>query len=143
VLAVVIAVRVLVRRVKLAIRMLYCFFVQYFTYAMFVRIAQLFVNGSPLPRHRSITAQPIRVGKLSFYEQYDINFRRSIFFARLCQATTGHDVVSPLCDAVVCWIGDGYMTVSGFERHEVTHDCWAQSWYIQFITDADSQADEG
>jgi hypothetical protein len=104
---------------------------------MFVRLAQLFEDGKPLPRHRSITAQPVHIGKLSFYEQHDNDFRRSMVFAALSKAGCGGDVVPRLYDAVVRWICDGCMTVSGFERDEVTNECRAQSWYIQVVVEAE------
>jgi hypothetical protein len=107
---------------------------------MFVRIAQLFEDGRPLPRHRSITAQPVRIGKLSFFEQHDVDFRRSMVYATLCEPATGRHVVPRLYDAVVRWISDGCMTVSGFERDEATKECKAQSWYIQVINDAESDS---
>jgi hypothetical protein len=43
--------------------------------------------------------------------------------------------VPRLHDAVVRWIGDGCMTVSGFERDGLTNECVAKSWYIQVLTD--------
>lgn len=97
---------------------------------MLVRVAQLFENGKPFPRHRAVTAQPNHVGKLSLAEQYDAEFRRTIMFARLCDRFTGNDVLPRLYDAVVRWIGEDSMTVSGFEMDLSSRACTAQSWYI-------------
>jgi hypothetical protein len=102
---------------------------------MFVRVAQLFKEGRPLPRHRSITAQPVHIGHLALTDQYDGRFRRSMTYAVLRQDSTGADVLPRLCDAVVRWIGDGSMTISGFEFDESTRECSVQSWYVQLVTD--------
>jgi len=105
---------------------------------MFVRVAQLFECGRPLPRHRSITSQPVHVGKFSLYEQHDQAFRRTVVYATLSEAATGSHVLPRLHDAVVRWAGDGCMTVSGFEQDGLTQECRAQSWYVQLITDDNS-----
>jgi hypothetical protein len=102
---------------------------------MLVRVAQLFENGKPFPRHRAVTARPDHLGNLSLAAQYDAEFRRTIVFARLCERTTGNDVLPRLHDAVVRWIGNGRMTISGFERDPVEQECMAQSWYIQIVVD--------
>jgi hypothetical protein len=102
---------------------------------MFVRVAQLFVDGRPLPRHRSITAQPVHIGRLSLVEKYDQDFRRSIVYAVLSRSSSGEDVLPRLRDAVVRWIGDGCMTISGFEFDQTAGNCCAQSWYVQLVED--------
>lgn len=102
---------------------------------MLVRSAQLFENGKPLPRHRSITAQPVHIGELRLFDEHDLEFRRPIVYARLVHVSSGADVLPRLYDAVVRWIGDGCMTISGFERDALTHECTAQSWYIQLFLD--------
>lgn len=51
--------------------------------------------------------------------------------ARLRDAALGVDVLPPLRDAVVIWIGDGRMTIAGFESDQLTRRCVAQSWYIE------------
>lgn len=102
---------------------------------MYARVAQLFEEGKPLPRHRSITAQPVHVGHLSLTEQHDHEFRRSMTYAILRRGSTGDDLLPRLRDAVVRWIGDSCMTISGFELDEVTRDCSVQSWYVQLVTD--------
>jgi hypothetical protein len=102
---------------------------------MLVRSAQLFENGKPLPRHRSITAQPVHIGKLCLFDEHDKHFRRPIVYARLVRVSSGIDVLPRLYDAVVRWIGNGCMTISGFEQDSVTHECMAQSWYLQLVAD--------
>jgi hypothetical protein len=103
---------------------------------MLVKVAQLFEEcGRPLPRHRSITLQPVHVGHLSLSEQYDKEFRRSVVFAILRGGPAGADVLPRLFDAVVRWIGDGHMTISGFQIDEATKKCTVQSWYVEALTD--------
>jgi hypothetical protein len=85
-----------------------------------------------------VTTQPSHIGKLSLAEQYDADFRRTILFARLCDRFTGNDALPRLYDAVVRWVGDGCMTISGFERELSTQECMAQSWYIQVVIEAGS-----
>jgi hypothetical protein len=104
---------------------------------MFARVAQLFDDGRPLPRHRSITAQPVHLGDLTLTEQYDLEFRRSMTFAILRQSSSGADILPKLHDAVVRWIGEECMTISGFELDEATRQCRAQSWYVQLVKDED------
>jgi len=101
---------------------------------MFVRVAQLFEDGRPLPRHRAITAQPVHVGRLTLTEQHDHEFRRSMYLAILRNEGVGGDVLPRLRDAVVRWIGDGSMTISGFEFNEANRQCSVQSWYVQLIS---------
>ena len=102
---------------------------------MFVRVAQLFEDGRPLPRHRSITAQPVHTGYLTLTEQHDKDFRRSMTYAVLRDVALGGDVLPRLRDAVVRWIGDGCMTISGFELDDTTRECTVQSWYVQLVDD--------
>jgi hypothetical protein len=104
---------------------------------MFVRVAQLFDKGRPLPKHRSITAQPVHIGVLTLTDEYDSRFRRTMAYAILRQKSTGSDVLPRLQDAVVRWIGDGCMTISGFELDETTRECRVQSWYVQIVTSND------
>lgn len=99
---------------------------------MLVRVAQLYVQGKPVPRHRAITTQPNHVGRLSLFEQHDKDFRRSVVFAAL-HGTSGENVLPRLHDAVLRWIGGDCMTISGFEQDPVTHECRAQSWYIELM----------
>jgi len=106
---------------------------------MLVRIAQLFEDGRPLPRHRAITAQPVHVGNLSLTEDYDQEFRRRMSYANLRQMLTGAEVLPRLHDAVVRWIGDKCMTISGFELDPHTRECSVQSWYVQLIDDQDDR----
>lgn len=56
-------------------------------------------------------------------------------YAILRRESTGVEVLPRLHDAVVRWIGDGCMTISGFELDEATRECNVQSWYVQLVTD--------
>jgi hypothetical protein len=101
---------------------------------MFVKVAQMFEDGGrPLPRNRAVTKEPSHVGKLSMCEQHDMEFRRSVTTAYLRTVDTGVDVLPPLRDAVVRWIGEGTMTISGFQQDQLTNKCAQQSWLTQLV----------
>ena len=102
---------------------------------MLVKVAQMFESGRPLPKHRSVTQQPVHVGMLIMTDQHDNEFRRAVFTAYLRNVHDGHDALPPLRDAVVRWIGDYCITISGFETIEPEHKCVAQSWYAQIVRD--------
>lgn len=102
--------------------------------AMYVKVAQLYEDGRPLPRHRSITAQPIKMGSLHLVEEHSREFRRNIVYAILC-GPAGAEVIPRLHDAVVRHISDGCMTISGFERDDLTGACRGQSWFVQVHLD--------
>lgn len=103
---------------------------------MLVRVAQLFEDGGRrLPRHRTVTIQPALLGKLKLTEQYDSEFRRSLVFATLCGGAAGDELIPRLHDAVVRFIGDGCMTISGFQIDGVTRRCSVQSWYVQVVSE--------
>lgn len=53
----------------------------------------------------------------------------------LRDVAVGDDVLPRLRDAVVRWIGDGCMTISGFEFDDTTRKCTVQSWYVQVVND--------
>ena len=88
----------------------------------------MFEKGAPLPRHRAITQKPVHFGCLSYTDGYDKEYRRSIYTAYLRDVETGQDVLPPLRDAVVRWMGDWKISVSGTETDETSHKCTAQSW---------------
>lgn len=99
---------------------------------MRVKVAQLYEDGGrPLPRHRAVTRQPDHEGVLTLTEEHDRELRRSVRSAHLRDTSAGVDVIPPLRDAVVIWIGDGRMTITGFESDELTRRSVAQSWYIE------------
>jgi hypothetical protein len=101
---------------------------------MQVRVAQLYEDGGrPLPRHRAVTREPEHYGILMLTEEHDRELRRSVRSARLRPAQGGPDVLPPLRDAVVIWIGDGRMTLTGFETDELTRRSVAQSWYVEIV----------
>lgn len=56
-----------------------------------------------------------------------------MYLAILSNEGVGGDVLPRLRDAVVRWIGDGSMTLSGFEFNETSRQCSVQSWYVQVI----------
>lgn len=103
---------------------------------MLVKVAQMFEDGGrPLPKNRAVTQQPVHVGKLSMCDQHDKDFRRSVTTAYLRTLGTGADVLPPLRDAVVRWIGDATITISGFEQDSTSNKCTQQSWLAQIIID--------
>jgi hypothetical protein len=103
---------------------------------MFVKVAQLYEEGRPMPRHRSITLQPLKIGKLRIMEEYSTEFRRHVVYA-LLQSPVGADVIPRLHDAVVRHIADGCMTISGFEKDELTRSCRGQAWFVQVHDDTE------
>jgi hypothetical protein len=103
---------------------------------MFVKVAQMFEDGGrPISRSRAVTRQPVHVGKLSMSDQHDKEFRRSVCTAYLRNASDGKDVLPPLRDAVVRWVGDGTLTISGMETDPCSGKCFAQSWLAQLLFD--------
>lgn len=103
---------------------------------MLVKVAQMFEEGGrPLPRNRAVTQQPVHVGKLSMSDQHDTQFRRSVCTAYLRNVGDGRDMLPPLRDAVVRWLGDGTVTISGIETDPFSGKCVAQSWLAQLIFD--------
>ena len=101
---------------------------------MFVKVAQLYEGGRPLPKHRSIRMQPTMIGQLRVTEEYSREFRRNVVYAILYTAS-GADLIPRLHDAVVRYIADGCMTITGFERDELTQCCQGQSWFVQAYLD--------
>jgi hypothetical protein len=103
---------------------------------MLVKVAQMFEDGGrPLARNRAVTQRPVHVGKLSMCDQHDSQFRRSVCTAYLRRTDDGKDVLPPLRDAVVRWMGDGTVTISGIETDALSGKCVAQSWLAQIIFD--------
>lgn len=101
-----------------------------------MRVARLFeADGVPMPRHRAVTAQPEHLGKLTLSEGHDRELRRSVRTAYLRSAESGQDVLPALRDAVVLWIGENNMTITGFEQDELTRRVVGQSWYVQHVPD--------
>jgi hypothetical protein len=103
---------------------------------MLVKIAQMFEDsGRPLARNRAVTQLPVYVGKLSMCDQHDRLFRRSVCTAYLRSLKDGSDVIPPLRDAVVRWIDDLTITISGLEQDSTSNKCTQQAWLAQLITD--------
>ena len=107
-----------------------CFYTVLSTQEMLVKVAQLYEEGRPLPRHRSIRAQPTLIGKLRLVEEHNNVLRRNIVYAVL-QAPDGSHLIPRLHDAVVRHIADDCLTISGFEHDQITRDCRGQSWFVQ------------
>jgi hypothetical protein len=103
---------------------------------MYVKVCQLYEEGRPLPRHRSIMLQPLNIGRLRLLEEHSREVRRAVVYA-LLQGPVGEDVIPRLHDAVVRYIADGCMTITGIERDEITRSCQAQSWFVQVHSDTD------
>lgn len=91
-----------------------------------------------MPRHRAVTAQPEHLGKLTLTEGHDRELRRSVRTAHLRSAESGQDVLPALRDAVVLWIGENHMTITGFEQDELTRRVVGQSWYVEHVPDLTS-----
>jgi hypothetical protein len=109
-------------------------------FEMLVRVACLFeAGGVPLPRHRAVTIRPEHMGVLSLCEGHDRELRRSVRSAYLRSVHTGDDVLPALRDAVVLWIGDRKMTITGFEQDPVTRSIVGQSWYIEYEPDVNDR----
>lgn len=105
---------------------------------MLVKVAQMFEDGGrPLARNRAVTSKPVHVGRLVMCDRHDFEFRRSVCYAYLRSPQEGADVLPPLRDAVVRWIGDGTLTISGIERDELSGKYVAQSWLAQLMFEKD------
>ncbi|MGZ4823077.1 MAG: hypothetical protein ACXVZT_00580 [Terriglobales bacterium] len=68
-------------------------------------------------------------------EEHDRDLRRSVRSARLRDPHGGADVLPALRDAVVIWISDIRMTLTGFETDELTRRSVAQSWFVEILQD--------
>jgi hypothetical protein len=77
----------------------------------------------------------VSIGHLSLSEQYDKDFRRGVVYAILRDGSAGAEVLPRLFDAIVRWIGDGHMTINGFQIDEATKKCTVQSSYVQVLAD--------
>ncbi len=65
-------------------------------------------------------------------EHYETDLRRTVRIARLVSVSDAPiDVLPPLRDAVVLYVNDGMMTISGFETDFLTRKSTAQSWLIE------------
>lgn len=80
-----------------------------------------------------MTRQPEHEGELSLLDQYDQEFKRSVVSVYLRRLDDGTDVLPPLRDAVVRWIGGGVMSISGMETDGLTRKCVAQSWFVRVL----------
>lgn len=100
---------------------------------MLVILAKLYEDGGrPLPRHRAVTLPPSHEGILSLYEQHDRVLRRTVRRARVSNLA-GTETLMELYDAVVLFIGDGVMTITGMEIDPASRCATAQSWYVEIV----------
>jgi len=100
---------------------------------MFVTVRLCYEDGGrPIPRHREAMPLPEIPGWLILREQIDNTVRRTTRIAQLHNdRTNGRDVLQPLHDAVVLWVLDGFMCVTGLEEDALTRKRTAQSWHIR------------
>jgi hypothetical protein len=104
---------------------------------MWVKVTQLMEDGGrPMARHRAVTQRPLVVGQLSLIDRHDKELRRSVVCASLL-SNLGQDMLPPLRDAVVRFIRDGAMTISGMETDDMTRKITAQSWYVEVFASDD------
>jgi len=103
---------------------------------MLVKVAQLYEDGRPLPKHRSIRTLAVTIGQLRLIEEHSRELRRNVVCAML-HGPGGAEMLPRLHDAVVRHIADGCMTISGLEREDLTQVCRGQSWFVQVYLDAD------
>lgn len=108
---------------------------------MLVKVATLYeAEGRQVPRHRAISKRPSLLGKLVVHDGHDNELRRSVRSAYL-RSPDGMpvDVLPRLRDAVVLWIDDGRMTITGFETDVVSNKSTAQSWYVEVCLGDDAR----
>lgn len=97
---------------------------------MQVKVTRLWENGKLVPKWR--LSQIIKVdGNLSLRESRDEHLNRSQRSAYL--HFDGLQVAPTLIDACVLWIRGDLMTISGFERDELSNVTYAQTWLIEII----------
>ncbi|MES2899541.1 MAG: hypothetical protein V4723_07420 [Pseudomonadota bacterium] len=116
---------------------------------MHVILAKLYEEGGrPLARHRALTLAPSHEGVLSLHESHAPRLRRAVRKARIANLA-GTEITLELYDAVVLFIGEGVMTITGMEIDAATRKATAQSWYVEILSEkkgnkafAGKQADE-
>jgi len=96
-----------------------------------VLVTQLYEDGKPVLRGRLRSSWPSYTGKLRLTEQHDPTFRRTLTQA-LLHGDAADFVLPVLYDAVVRFIDDQRMTISGFETDAISRRCVAQSWYVRY-----------
>lgn len=90
-------------------------------------------EGRRLQRFRLCMIDKRFVGRLTIHEIYDRDLRRTLRIARLRDSADGADLLDPLRDAVVLWIGGDYLTVTGFTLAAYSHKSAGQSWYVEYL----------
>lgn len=105
---------------------------------MQVSVVRLWVNGKLVPRWQLAQLKPT-IGDLSLKESRDEHLNRFQRSAHLFDSTGAinqrkGELIPPLIDAAVLWIRDRRMTISGFERDEMSSVTYAQTWLIEVIS---------
>jgi len=90
-------------------------------------------EGRPLPRHRRmIPAAPV-VGEMTICDVFDRDhLRRVLRVARVRDLENGSDLLPPLNDAEVLWIGTDALTVRGMVLEDFSRRTRGQSWFVTF-----------
>lgn len=102
---------------------------------MQVSVTRLWENGKLVPRWR--ISQLVSVpGDLRLTESRDNHLNRSQRSASLVDSEGDMnkrrgELIPPLIDACVLWIRGNKMTISGYERDEMTSITYAQTWLIE------------
>lgn len=103
---------------------------------MLVVAAKLYSDqGVPLPRHREITLHYTGIGVFTMREQYEKDFRRTLRVATLRPIDGVENVLPPLYDAAIVWVGDGEIRVRGFEINPTTMAHVAMAWGAEILED--------
>ncbi|MES2902379.1 MAG: hypothetical protein V4723_21810 [Pseudomonadota bacterium] len=75
--------------------------------------------GTPLARHLAMTLAPSHEGILSLHASHDPRLRRPVRKARILNLAGTGITLEPY-DAVVLFMGDGVMTITGMEIDAAT-----------------------
>jgi hypothetical protein len=103
---------------------------------MLAAVRLLFEDGGrPLALHRLSMPPHLHVGHLELRECHLEQCRRQSHRATLIAPGDGlsEHLVPPLYDAVVRYISNGELTISGMEIDDLTRKMTAQSWRVKFV----------
>ncbi|GIZ51089.1 hypothetical protein NCCP691_11030 [Noviherbaspirillum aridicola] len=98
-------------------------------------MVRLWRDGIQVPRWQLAQLQPV-AGELRIEENKDELLRRFLRVARLLGCTApdlGRDMLPPLVDAAVIYIKGDRISISGFERGEMSQT-YAQTWLVETVT---------
>ncbi len=79
-----------------------------------------------------MTLAPSHEGILSLHESHYRRLRRAVRKASISNVA-GTEITLELYDAVVLFIGEGVMTITGMEIDQATRRATAQSCYVEVI----------